>query len=140
MSTVILVVDDEKEIRDMLSRHFRFKGYETLLADCVDAAIKILQTTRVDIVVSDILMPGRSGIELIEEIHAQAPMVRTIMMTGFVTLENALACMRKGAETCVFKPLTDLRELDEAVLRSIHWLENWNLKLKALHDMRPSGG
>jgi DNA-binding NtrC family response regulator len=140
MKVCILIVDDEAEIRDMLSRHFRFNGYDTVTAGSVDEAVGILESRMVQVVISDIMMPGKSGIELLAVIHDNFPMIRVIMITGYVTLENALACMRKGADTCVFKPLGDLEELDEAVRRVYDWHERWQEKLHSLQMMKTGGG
>jgi CheY-like chemotaxis protein len=66
-------------------------------------------------------------------------MVHTIMTTGYVTLDNALACMRLGADTLVFKPITDLKELEEAVARAVAALRHWVDLLKRLQAMKPQG-
>jgi DNA-binding NtrC family response regulator len=139
MKASILIVDDEQEIRDMLSRHYRFMGYRILTAGSVDEAIAILNSEVVQIVISDIMMPGKSGTELLSVIHDSFPMIRVIMITGFVTLENALACMRKGADTCIFKPLGELEELDEAVERVCGWHSRWKEKLHSLQKMKTGG-
>jgi DNA-binding NtrC family response regulator len=139
MKARILIVDDEKEIRDMLSRHYKFNGYDTETAGSVDDALEILNTKMIQVVVSDIMMPGKTGIDLLKSIHENFPMIRVVMITGYVTLENALACMRKGADTCIFKPLGDLEELDEAVLRSVEWNERWQEKLRSLQRMKSGG-
>jgi DNA-binding NtrC family response regulator len=139
MKASILIVDDEQEIRDMLSRHYRFMGYRILTAGSVDEAIAILNGEVVQIVISDIMMPGKSGTELLSVIHDNYPMIRVIMITGFVTLENALACMRKGADTCIFKPLGELEELDDAVERVYSWHLRWKEKLHSLQKMKTGG-
>ena len=64
--------------------------------------------------------------------------IRVIMITGYVTLENALACMRNRAETCVFKPLNDLGELEEAVASALKHLNRWQQKLSELQGMKPA--
>lgn len=138
MSARLLIVDDETEIREMLSRHFRLHGFEVDLAGDGEAALAVMADKRIDIVISDILMPGIDGVSLLRAMRKQYPMVRAIMITGYVTLENALACMRQGAETCVFKPLDDLSELDEAVDRALEGLRRWQDKLRDLRAMRPS--
>ncbi len=117
MNARLLIVDDEPDIQEMLSRHYRFKGYEVDLASNGIEALKILSEKRFEIVISDIMMPEMDGVTLLREIRIQYPMVRVVMITGYVTMDNALACMGNGAETLVFKPLLDLSELDDAVSR-----------------------
>ncbi len=132
MNATILVIDDEEEIRKMLSRHYRMKKYDVFTAGTVDEGIAILETTPVQIVISDIMMPGKLGTEILPVLNDLYPMTRAIMITGYVTLENALACMRYGADTCVFKPMVDLSELDEAVERLFQWHHRWKEKLLEL--------
>jgi DNA-binding NtrC family response regulator len=140
MKACILIVDDEKEIRDMLSRHYKFNGYNTETAGSVDEAVEILTRKMIQIVISDIMMPGKSGIELLAVIHDNFPMIRVIMITGYVTLENALTCMRKGADSFIFKPLGELDELDDAVGRVYDWHMRWQEKLHSLQKMKTGGG
>lgn len=138
MSGQLLIVDDELEIREMLARHYRLKQYEvTLAADACEALATLVQQ-RFDVVISDIKMPGMNGVDLLKAIRSEYPMTRVIMITGYVTLDHALACLRRGADTCVFKPLTDLGELDSAVDSAIKWLRRWQSKLVELRGMKPA--
>lgn len=133
-----MVVDDEYEIREMLYSHFVLKGYEVVVAESVDQAISFLGERRFDVVISDIMMPGRLGTELASVVRDEYPMTHVIMITGQITLENALACMRYRADTCIFKPMDDLSELDDAVERAISDIRRWRRKLSELRGMRTS--
>ena len=124
----------------MLSRHFRMLGYSAVVAGGVNEALSLLAERSFDVVISDIMMPGMSGVELLREISHQYPMTRVIMITGYVTLENALACMRLHADTCVFKPLSDLAELEGAVEKAMEALESWRLKFLELQGMKADAG
>ncbi|MCB0309974.1 MAG: response regulator [Bdellovibrionales bacterium] len=137
MSVNLLIVDDEEEIREMLSRHFRFLGYDVEIAKNGIDALEKLSKRKTDIVISDISMPQMDGAELCREIRRDYPMTRVIMMTGYVTLENALACVRRGADTCVFKPLENLTELEDSVARSVDIIKNWIRILVNLQKMKP---
>ena len=107
MNARLLIVDDEAEIRDMLSRHFRYLGFQVDTAcDGIEAMEKLAEA-RTEVIISDIVMPRMNGVELLRAVRQQYPMIHTIMITGYMTLENALGCMRHGADTCVFKPLED---------------------------------
>lgn len=138
MSGHLLIVDDEIEIREMLARHYRLKQHDVALAADAQEALAMLAQRRFDVVISDIKMPGMNGVDLLKEIRTEYPMTRVIMITGYVTLDHALACLRRGADTCVFKPLTDLGELDEAVDSAISWLRRWQAKLVELRGMKPA--
>lgn len=121
----ILVVDDETDVRDSIARHLRFLGYDVETAANGKEAATILEQKKTDIVVSDIMMPEMDGIELLRLIRKDYPMTHIIMMTGFVTQENILACMRLGAQTCLFKPIEDIEELEEAVHAAENALKKW---------------
>ena len=138
MSGHLLIVDDEIEIREMLARHYRLKQHEVTLAADAQEALETLAQRRFDVVISDIKMPGMSGVDLLKAIRAEYPMTRVIMITGYVTLDHALACLRRGADTCVFKPLTNLGELDAAVDSAIRWLRQWQAQLVELRGMKPA--
>jgi len=138
MSARLLIVDDEVEIREMLSRHYRLMGYEVDLAANGRDALEVLAAKRIDVVISDIMMPEMNGVDLLKAIREQYPMLRVIMITGYVTLDNALACMRHQADTCVFKPLDDLSELDSAVGLALDGLRQWQQKLRDLQGMKPA--
>ena len=140
MAARLLIVDDEADIRDMLCRHFEFMGYAVDSAANAREALDKLRRARIEVVISDIVMPGMSGVDLLRMIRNQYPMTHVIMITGCVTLDNALACMRRGADTCVFKPLEDLTELETAITRAIDDLQRWQGKFRALKAMAPQTG
>ena len=132
----ILVVDDEKEIQATLARSLKYKGYDVDTASSVAEAKQLLNKKIYDVVVSDIVMPNETGVELLRHIRDQFPMIKVIMMTGYVTLENALTCMRKGAETLVFKPINDMHELEESIKKASDSIKNWKKKLLELKNMK----
>ena len=133
----ILVVDDEENIRKMLKRHFRFIGYEVEEVENGKKALELMNEKRFEVVISDIKMPVMSGIELLRAIRKSFPMTHCIMMTGYVTMENVLCCMRLGADTCIFKPLENMTELEESVKSAVDHLKRWQLKMKTLLKMKP---
>jgi YesN/AraC family two-component response regulator len=133
----LLIVDDEAEIRDALSRHFRFLGYDVGTAGNGQEALDKLAESKFDIVISDIVMPIMNGTALLRAIRREFPMIHVIIITGYVTQENVMTCMRHGADTCIFKPWPDLRELEEAVSRAALSIEDWKKKMKYLLSMKP---
>lgn len=136
MTKQLLIVDDETEIREMLSRHFSFLGYNTCVAANGQEAMEYLDENKVDIVITDIMMPVMDGVTLLKNIRKEFPMVQVIMITGYVSLDVALSCMRAQANTCVFKPLEDLSELEQAVANASATIENWKNKFKELRGMK----
>jgi len=133
---IILVVDDEKEIREAISRHFRFLGYEIETAENGKIALQILQDKRIDVIISDIKMPVMDGIELLREVKLIYPLTHVIMITGYVTQENVLSCMRHGADTCIYKPISDMSELETAIEDAFKTLARWQTKLRVLTEMK----
>jgi DNA-binding NtrC family response regulator len=132
----LLVVDDEAPIRESLARHFRLSGVDAETAQDGEDALEKLSRVPYRVVVSDILMPRLDGTGLLRRIRQEYPMTRVVMITGFVTLENALACMKLGADTCVFKPFQDLSELDAAVDAAFAYHELWERKLLELRGLK----
>jgi len=122
----------------MLSRHFRFLGYDVAVAENGSAALKCLEEQKTEVVISDIMMPVMDGIELLRQIRVDYPMTHVIMITGFVTQENILACMRHGADVCIFKPIDPIEELEEAVKVAEHALDKWKSVFIRLHQMKES--
>ena len=136
MNRRLLVVDDEAPLRDSLARHFRLAGIEAETAIDGEDALEKLAKIPYRVVVSDILMPRLDGIGLLRRIRQEYPMTRAIMITGYVTLENALSCVQLGADTCVFKPFQDLSELDHAVEAAFAFHERWEKKLLELRGLK----
>lgn len=132
----ILIVDDEQHIQDMLSRNFRFEGYDVKTAGNGEEALEILRNHRIEVVISDIRMPVMDGIELLKRIHKDYQMVQVIIITGYVTMTSLLDAFRHGAYTCIFKPINDMQELDDAVRRCIEYLKHWQKKLLELQSMK----
>lgn len=137
MKVSLLIVDDEAEIRAMLERHYLFEGYDVTTAANGQEALAKMAEAKVDIVITDIMMPVMDGIDLLRAIRTHYPMVHSIVITGYVSLENALACMRQGADTCVFKPLEDLGQLNTAVQRAVEDIQRWLNILRELTEMKP---
>ena len=102
----ILVVDDERGILQSLQKIFERENYRVTTTDSgVEALEHVRSTERVDLVLSDIMMPKMSGIELLRAIKAISPSTEMIMMTAFGTVDNAVECMREGAYDFISKPL-----------------------------------
>ena len=133
----ILIVDDEENITDMLKRHFTFLGHDITTAENGKEAKELLRKSVYDVVISDIVMPEMNGVDLLDHIRNEYPMMRVIMMTGYVTLTNLLSCMSNQADTVIFKPFDDLKEMENAVNNSLQTLERWKSKLKHLQGMKP---
>ena len=105
MKTTILVVDDERAIRDLLSEALREAGYEVLSAGGGEEASRILREENVHIAICDIRMPGMDGIELLGHIRDVSPETVVILVTAFASVETAVNALRNGAFDYILKPL-----------------------------------
>ena len=101
----ILVVDDEKEIRTLLSRFFTKKNYQVRTAVTAEEAIRILETESMDAVLLDIVLPGMSGLEALSRIRTRWPGLPVVMVSGQDDEEVAKETLRAGAFDYVVKPL-----------------------------------
>jgi signal transduction histidine kinase len=102
----ILVVDDEKNIRVTISEFLRDRKYTIYPAEDAMTAIEILRTTPIDLVISDIMMPQMKGTDLLAHIREEYPEIKTILITGQASLENATASLRGRAFDYLQKPVT----------------------------------
>lgn len=121
----LLIVDDEKALTSMLVSYFELEGYVADAANDPYTALRMVHEGNYLVVISDITMPGMSGVELLRRIKKYNGMVQVIMITGYVTLDNILSCLRLGADECFLKPLDDLDALRGAVEDAVTKLRKW---------------
>lgn len=100
----ILVVDDERSMRELLSIVLRREGYEVILAEDGRSAIKLLGLQPVDLLISDIKMPDMSGVEVLRAAKAIDQDILAIMITAFASTDSAVEAMRLGACDYLSKP------------------------------------
>ena len=100
----LLVADDDPAVRQSLERTLTREGYAVVLAPDGQAALERLQAGGVDLVLSDLKMPGLTGLELLREAKAVAPDVDVILLTAFGTVEEAVRAMKDGAYDFLTKP------------------------------------
>ncbi|MDR3173347.1 MAG: sigma-54 dependent transcriptional regulator [Treponema sp.] len=122
----LLVVDDEKNIREGLAASLEMDGYEVVTALDGDEGLRRFAKGDIDLVITDLRMPGLSGEELLRRICAESPGIPVIVLTGHGTVENAVEAMRQGAWDFLAKPV-NLDHLSQLVKRA---LQNRELALK----------
>ncbi len=105
----ILIVDDEKNYPLILSAILEDEGYEALMANSGREALNILDQSDVDLVLTDMKMPGMDGIDLLEKIKQREPDLPVIMMTAYGTVDKAVEAMQKGAYSYILKPFDNDR-------------------------------
>lgn len=100
----ILIIDDDDQLRLSFERLLRQEGYNTFTAPSGELGLKLLETHSIDLVILDIRLPGKSGMEVFEIIHEMDPKLPVIIMTAYGTTELAIEATKKGAFEYVFKP------------------------------------
>ena len=120
MSTSILVVDDERTIQDSIAWCLRADGHDVQTAPDGEEAMAIMAGRDFDVVISDIIMPGVSGIELLRKTRALQPQKLFVLITAFATVETAVEALREGASDYIVKPF----KFDELRLRVRRLLEH----------------
>ena len=133
----ILVVDDEQTMREFLATSLKSR-YQVHTAANVDDALAVLRSERIDLVLSDMQMPGRGGLDLLADIRTYLnyqPLV--IMMTAFGSIELALDATRQGAQDFLTKPF-GLEQLEHAIKRSFEFasLQTENISLRTTLAVR----
>lgn len=120
----VLVVDDEMVIREILSDFLHMEGFQVVTAGGGAEALEVLAGQRINMVLSDLKMPGIGGLELLEKVRELYPDVVMLIMTGYGTVETAIAAMKRGAFDYVLKPF----KVEEVVHTVRRGLEQQRLK------------
>lgn len=120
---LILVVDDEKSICELLEITFRKEGHKVEVASTVEAARRKLQSQIYDIVISDIRMPGGSGVELLQFSKEISPECFFLLITGVPALETAIAAINSGADRYVIKDHNLIEQLRRAIHEAVDKLK-----------------
>jgi two-component system, NtrC family, response regulator HydG len=114
--TRILVVDDSPDTLELIQRNLASQGYVVHTASSAAGALALLDSMTVDLVVTDVRMPGLSGIDLVRAVRVRHPGIELIVITGYATIEGAVEALQLGAWDYLAKPFTD-EELFQAVRR-----------------------
>ncbi|MFM9030563.1 MAG: sigma-54-dependent transcriptional regulator, partial [Opitutaceae bacterium] len=114
----ILVVDDDAGQRSLLETFLRAQGFRTQAADSGSAALALLERENFRLIISDVRMPGMSGIETLRRVREKRPDLPVLLVTAFADIRTAVAAMRDGAVNYLAKPI-DLDELMSSVRRAL---------------------
>jgi DNA-binding NtrC family response regulator len=120
-----LVVDDDDSVRKMCVRVAETAGFSCLQADCAETALQMLEADPPDVVLTDLLLPDSSGLDLVRQAKAQFPDIEMAIMTGYASVDSAIEAVRLHAHDYIKKPfsLVDLKLVlqrmhDKAALRA----------------------
>jgi DNA-binding response OmpR family regulator len=114
----ILVVDDEENVCQSIKKVLSRRGYEVAQALNVDSAVSLIKETSFDLVITDMMIPGTSGLELLQIIRDHYPELEVIMITGYASIESAVKATKLGATAYLPKPFTpdELAKVTESTL------------------------
>ncbi len=118
----ILVVDDAPDTLELIQRNLKTRGYQVFTAPSVDEAIRILDGTSVDLVITDLKMPKVGGLDLVRHVRENLRDTEVMMITGYPTVEGAVTAIKAGSQEYLTKPFTD-EELLSAVKRVLDLLK-----------------
>ena len=137
----LLVADDDPGLRESLNRTLTRAGYSVILASDGRAALEQLQSGPVDLVLTDLRMPGLTGLEVLRAVKTLVPDVDVILLTAFGTVEEAVTAMKDGAYDFITKPFRgeQLLKLVSKALERRGLIEQNRALQKQLEDLRGKG-
>ncbi|MGH9500766.1 MAG: sigma-54-dependent transcriptional regulator [Terriglobales bacterium] len=127
----VLIIDDEAAIRESLETLLQMEGYAVESAESAEQGLARIGERSFDLVLLDLALPDRNGMELLAELHTQDPQLSVIMITAYGTVENAVKAMQVGAANFIQKPWDNeklLADVRAAIAR--HRAEEENVQLK----------
>ncbi len=122
----ILIVDDNYDMLELLQRNLKALNFHTYKASSVTEAIDILKYSSIDLLITDLQMPGINGIELIKYVQEHFPMIPKLVITGFPSVDSAVDAVKSGAVDYLAKPFTN-EELKKSVKNLVNSLDESNL-------------
>ena len=121
----LLIVDDEEEILNMLRRNLELEGYEVTVTTSPKEALGLMKKELFNLVLTDIKMPGMSGVDLLVELKHINPLANIIMMTGYSSMSHVVDCLGSGAVDYFVKPFQDLDMIVSALAQARDRVARW---------------
>src|SRR6266581_3324936 len=115
----VLVVDDDEAVRKFITAALTDAGHSVAAAEDGDRALAMFRDEPFDLVVTDVKMPGMSGLQLLDEIKRHNPATEVIVVTAYATLDTAVKALRIGAYDLITKPLDDIEALFRVASRAL---------------------
>jgi DNA-binding NtrC family response regulator len=132
----LLIVDDDPGQRSLLDSFLRGQGFDTVVAESGERALELLPTQKFSLMISDVRMPGLSGLETLQRARKDFPSLPVLLVTAYTDIREAVAAMRDGAVNYLAKPI-DLDEL-LANVRNATGIASSEIKLGAERSLPPN--
>jgi DNA-binding NtrC family response regulator len=131
MSKTILIVEDEETLRESIKRIFTKEGYGVDAAESAEQGLALLESNAYDVVISDIILPGMDGIEMLSRVREQIPDQIFIVVTAYASLDTSVKALRAGAYDYIMKPIIheEIKQIVRNALRQKS-LQAENVRLK----------
>jgi len=135
----ILVVDDSESTREVLRRNLEAEGFVVLSASNVPDALRLLEDTRMDLVITDVKMPKVSGLDLVRHVRENLRNTEVMVITGYPNIDGAVQAIKTGATDYLIKPFTD-EELLDAVRQALGRLDMRKVDMNEPRKLAPQHG
>lgn len=136
MTGRILIIEDEETLRESLERVLSKEGYDITSVDSAETALNLLEEDSYDLILTDVILPGITGIELLKKVKERSPDQIVVIMTAFASLETAVESLRAGAYDYIIKPVMH-EEIKQVVKNALKQgaLQEENLRLRKILRM-----
>src|SRR6202023_1592652 len=128
----ILIVEDEAKMRRLLELNLAEEGFTILSAGDAETGLKLLRENSVDLVVTDLKLPGMNGLEFLQTVKRQNAALPVVVMTAFGTVETAVEAMKAGASDYVLKPFS-LAEMRMVIRKELD-VRDWREQNRSLRE------
>jgi DNA-binding NtrC family response regulator len=129
MKISVLLVDDEPDFVESLAERLQIRDFEVTTAISGDEALTLIRENDFDVILLDVQMPGKDGVETLREIKKTKPIPQVIMLTGHATVQSAVEGMKIGAYDYLLKP-TDTENLVEMINKAYQLVEEQKSRIR----------
>ncbi|HED09505.1 MAG TPA: sigma-54-dependent Fis family transcriptional regulator [Caldithrix abyssi] len=131
MAKTVLIVDDDDDLREIVKETLDNDAYEVYDADSGDKALKLMEENSYDLIISDLMMPGIKGLDLLKKVKEHYPQTGVLLMSAYGTIETAVDAMKEGAFDFITKPFS-ISHIESRVERFFEYesLKKENISLK----------
>ena len=121
----ILLVDDDDDLLKLMKQALEREGYEVEETQSPLQALELLRAKKFDIMITDIVMPEMDGLDLLNHVRKQNPLVQVIIITGYFSMQRAIRALEEGAAEYILKPFDSIGQLLQTVKTCEEKIHRW---------------